>query len=39
LLWGGQSKTTNPENIGDLVAEVAAGAADQLDRAGLIVKR
>ena len=38
LLWGGQSKTTNPGNIGDLVAEVAAGAADQLDRAGLIVK-
>jgi hypothetical protein len=39
LLWGGQSKTTNPGNIGDLVAEVAEGAADQLDRAGLIVKR
>jgi hypothetical protein len=39
LLWGGQSKTTNPENISELVAEVAAAAADELEHAGLIVKR
>jgi hypothetical protein len=39
LLWGGQSKTTNPENIGELVAEVAAAAVDELERAGLLVKR
>jgi hypothetical protein len=39
LLWGGRSKTTNPENIGELVADVAAAAADELERAGLIVKR
>jgi hypothetical protein len=36
LLWGGRSKTTNPENINQLVAEVAAAAAKELERAGLI---
>lgn len=36
LLWGGQSKTTNPENVGELVAEVAAAAAKELEHAGLI---
>jgi hypothetical protein len=36
LLWGGRSKTTNPENIGQLVAEVAAAAANELEHAGLI---
>jgi hypothetical protein len=39
LLWGGQSKTTNPENIDQLVADVAAAAADELEHAGLIVQR
>jgi hypothetical protein len=39
LLWGGQSKTTNPETISQLVAEVAAAAADELEHAGLIAKR
>ena len=39
LLWGGQSKTTNPENVGELIAEVAAAAADELEHAGLIAKR
>ena len=39
LLWGGQSKTTNPENIEELVTEVAQAAADELEHAGLIVKR
>ena len=39
LLWGGQSKTTNPENIDQLVAEVATAAANEIERAGLIVKR
>ena len=36
LLWGGQSKTTNPDGIGELVAEVAAEAAKELEHAGLI---
>lgn len=39
LLWGGRSKTTNPENIDQLVAEVAAAAANELAHAGLIVGR
>lgn len=39
LLWGGQSKTTNPENIEELVAEVAEAAASELESAGLIAKR
>jgi hypothetical protein len=39
LLWGGQSKTTNPGNIDELVADVAAAAANELEHAGLIVKR
>jgi hypothetical protein len=36
LLWGGRSKTTNPESIRQLVAEVAAAAAKELEHAGLI---
>lgn len=38
LLWGGQSKTTNPEDVDDLVTEVASAAAKELQHDGLIVK-
>lgn len=36
LLWGGQSKTTNPENISELIGEVAVEAAKELEHAGLV---
>ena len=38
LLWGGQSKTTNPENVDELVSEVATAAAKELQYDGVIVK-
>lgn len=38
LLWGGQSKTTNPQNVDDLVAEVAEAAARELEYDGVIAK-
>ena len=38
LLWGGQSKTTNPEDVDDLVTEVAAAAAKELQYDGVIAK-
>ena len=37
LIWGGQSKTTNPANVDQLVSEIAAAAADELKREGLVV--
>jgi hypothetical protein len=37
LIWGGQSKTTNPQNVDQLVSEIAAAAADELKREGLVV--
>jgi hypothetical protein len=37
LLWGGQSKTTNPQDVDQLVSEVASAAADELRREGLVV--
>lgn len=36
LVWGGRSKTTNPENVNQLVSEVAIAAADELREQGLI---
>jgi hypothetical protein len=39
LLWGGQSKTTNPENVDELVAEVAEEAAKELEYQGVLVER
>jgi hypothetical protein len=36
LVWGGRSKTTNPENVNELVSEVASAAADELSKQGLI---
>jgi len=37
LLWGGQSKTTNPENVEQLVVEIAQAAADEMRAQGLLV--
>jgi hypothetical protein len=39
LLWGGQSKTTNPNDVDELVAEVAHAAAKELENEGLIARR
>ena len=36
LVWGGRSKTTNPENVNELVSQVAVAAADELSEQGLI---
>jgi hypothetical protein len=39
LLWGGQSKTTNPNDVDELVAEVARAAAKELEDEGLIARK
>jgi hypothetical protein len=39
LLWGGQSKTTNPNAVDELVAEVAQAAAKELENEGLIARK
>jgi hypothetical protein len=39
LVWGGQSKTTNPENVDALVKDVADAVADELSKQGLIAKQ
>jgi hypothetical protein len=36
LVWAGESKTTNPDNVDEFVVELAAAVADELSRAGLI---
>jgi hypothetical protein len=36
LVWGGRSKTTNPENVNQLISEVASAAADELSEQGLL---
>jgi hypothetical protein len=36
LVWAGQSKTTNPSSIENLVDELATATADQLKKLGLI---
>ena len=38
LLWGGQSKTTNPRNLDRLIEDTAAQVAGELARLGLIPK-
>jgi len=38
LVWAGQSKTTNPTGVQNLVAELAKATADQLNEVGLIAK-
>lgn len=36
LVWGGQSRTTNPKNVDQLVKKLAAAAATELEKQGLI---
>jgi hypothetical protein len=36
LVWGGQSKTTNPKNVDALVRKLAAAAAKELKDLGLV---
>lgn len=36
LVWGGQSRTTNPKNVDQLVKKLAAAAAKELETQGLI---
>jgi hypothetical protein len=38
LVWGGQSKTTNPENVKQLISELASATADELKKLDLIAK-
>lgn len=36
LVWGGQSRTTNPKNVDTLVRKLSAAAAKELEKQGLI---
>jgi hypothetical protein len=36
LVWGGQSRTTNPKNVDQLVTKLATAAAKELEKQGLI---
>jgi hypothetical protein len=36
LLWGGQSKTTDPQDVDQLVIEIASAAADELEHEGML---
>lgn len=36
LVWAGESRTTNPENVNSLISEVATAVGRQLQREGLI---
>jgi len=36
LVWGGQSKTTNPDNVAALIEELAAATTEELQKEGLI---
>lgn len=36
LVWGGQSRTTNPKSVDQLVSKLAAAAAKELEKQGLI---
>jgi hypothetical protein len=38
LVWGGQSRTTNPQDVDELVSELAAAVAEELEKQGLISK-
>jgi hypothetical protein len=39
LVWGGQSKTTNPTSLDRLIRSTAAQVADELERQGLVEAR
>ena len=36
LVWGGQSRTTNPKKVDELVSKISAAAAKELEKQGLI---
>jgi hypothetical protein len=36
LVWGGQSRSTNPKNVDQLVQKLAAATAKELEKQGLI---
>ncbi|HEX5055474.1 MAG TPA: hypothetical protein VFX02_03150 [Gammaproteobacteria bacterium] len=38
LVWSGQSKTTNPQQVDNLVEELAAATAKELERQGLLTR-
>ena len=38
LVWAGKSKTTNPSRIDAMIKEIVAGAAGDMEKAGLIRK-
>jgi hypothetical protein len=38
LVWGGQSRTTNPKNVDQLVKKLSAAAATELEKQGLVQK-
>ena len=38
LVWGGQSKTTNPSSVDKLVKTLATATAKELQKQGLIPK-
>jgi hypothetical protein len=38
LVWGGQSKTTNPDTLAELIQELSAAATTELQKAGLVRK-
>jgi len=38
LVWGGQSKTTNPENVKQLISELAGATADELKKLDLVAQ-
>jgi hypothetical protein len=39
LVWGGRSKTTNPETLTELINELTAAAVEELQKEGLVRKR
>jgi hypothetical protein len=39
LAWGGLSKSTNPDTLAELIAELSTGATAELEKAGLISKQ
>jgi len=39
LVWGGLSKTTNPDTLAELIEELFTGAAVELQKQGLITKQ
>jgi hypothetical protein len=38
LVWAGQSKTTNPENVKQLISELAGATAEELKKLDLVAQ-